>query len=162
MKTISWEEQKWKDKKTWQGFIDGSLCPMCENNIYDEENEESFLVKELKRSVARLPKNQNSYGWVVMILKRHAIELDELKPAELLEFWQEVATVATALKKVHSAVKINYAIFGNHVPHVHCHLLVRTKDQDPSEPIKMDSAERYLQETEYFKMISELRKAMNT
>jgi diadenosine tetraphosphate (Ap4A) HIT family hydrolase len=48
----------------------------------------------------------------------------------------EVSDVARALKLVFGARKVNYALFGNLVPHVHWHLIPRlATDPAPSEPV---------------------------
>ncbi|OGL93996.1 hypothetical protein A2239_04120 [Candidatus Uhrbacteria bacterium RIFOXYA2_FULL_40_9] len=132
---------------------------MCED-IHLKENKHSFLIKELDQSYVRLPKNQSCNGWVIVFLKRHANELFELEDQQQSTFIKEIAHVAKAVKKVFAPIKINYAIYGNLCPHVHCHILPRQFDDDPHTPIKMDETERFLSDDEYQKMITQLRKAL--
>jgi len=58
------------------------------------------------------------------------IELFELDEDELLGLMKEVQRYARALKHVTGAVKINYEIHGNSLPHFHIHLYPRYLD-DP-------------------------------
>lgn len=147
---------QWKSRERWAELKEGINCPMCAD-FPMEENKFSFLVKELDHSYVRLPKNQYCYGYTIVGLKRHANELFDLGLEELLGFWSEVALVARALDEIHHPAKIDYLIFGHHCPHVHCHLVLQTFDNDPSAPVKMDEKEEFLSQEEYWKMIEGLR-----
>jgi diadenosine tetraphosphate (Ap4A) HIT family hydrolase len=70
-------------------------------------------------------------GWSVLVLKRHATELFELTEAERHGLIDEAASVAHALCSAFHAVKINYELLGNQLPHVHWHLIPRLAD-DPA------------------------------
>ncbi len=65
-----------------------------------------------------------------LIAKQHVIELYDLDDAGLLGLMKDVQVCARALKNVTGAVKINYEIHGNTVPHLHIHLYPRYLD-DP-------------------------------
>lgn len=146
----------WKDPEKWQKMIDGTACPFCKD-IHLDENRFSFKVFEFPNSIVRLPKNQYKRGWTVVALKRHATELYELEPNELAGFFEEVAMVAKALKTVFDPVKLNYSIFGNLCPHVHCHVIPQYMSDDPHAPIKMDEAEVLLTQEEYWSMIDQIK-----
>lgn len=146
----------WQDPEKWQKMIDGTVCSFCED-MHLEENRFSFKVIELPYSFVRLPKNQHKRGWVVVALKRHATELYELTPAELSGFFEEVVMVAKALQEVFKPVKLNYCIFGNLCPHLHCHVIPQYLTDDPHAPIKMDEVEELLTEQEYRDMITEIK-----
>lgn len=47
----------WKNPKQWKAMKSGKNCPVC-SDIHLKENQHSFLIKELKYSYLRLPKNQ--------------------------------------------------------------------------------------------------------
>ncbi|HEU0051024.1 MAG TPA: HIT family protein [Patescibacteria group bacterium] len=146
----------WKDPKRWEEMKRGINCRMCAD-IEFEENAHSFKVTELKQSYVRLPKNQYWHGWVTVFLKRHANELFELSNQELSEFWQDVSIVAKAVQNVFQPVKINYAIYGNLCPHIHCHIFPQRFENDPHAPIKQDEKEIFLEGREYQEMIDRLR-----
>ena len=68
--------------------------------------------------------------------KLHVIELYDFSDAELLAFMKEAQVTARVLKQVTDAVKINYEIHGNTVPHLHMHLFPRYVDNPfPGGPI---------------------------
>ncbi|KKT70066.1 MAG: Histidine triad [Candidatus Uhrbacteria bacterium GW2011_GWE2_45_35] len=140
-------------------MISGNDCPMCQD-IHLETNEHSFLITELKQSFVRLPKNQYWPGWVAVFLKRHANELFELDQNELSEFWQDVSKTAQAVQKVFSPVKINYAIYGNLCPHLHCHIFPQQIKNDPHTPIKSDAEEVFLSDEVYDDIIKKIKKAL--
>ncbi len=71
-----------------------------------------------------------------LVLRRHATELYELPAAERRAHVDEVSRVAEALARVFRPVKMNYALLGNQVPHIHWHLVPRLPtDPDPQQPI---------------------------
>src|ERR1051326_3102240 len=127
---------RWLPPAEWEKLKQGIDCPMC-GDIHLDENPFSFLVAELRQRLVRLPKNQYLKGWTIIALKRHANEMFELSDQELLGFWQDVAQVARALDQLHSPAKINYGVFGSRCPHLHCHLIVRSYADDPTEPLDM-------------------------
>jgi len=150
----------WKDPVKWEAMKNGKDCPFC-LDIRLEENPYSFKVAELSQSIVRLPRNQYWRGWVIVALKRHATELFELTADELSGYWQEVALVAKAVQRVFHPVKINYAIYGNLCPHLHCHLFPQQIGNDPHAPIKQNAEEVFLTEAEYRQIIKELQAVMN-
>jgi diadenosine tetraphosphate (Ap4A) HIT family hydrolase len=93
-------------------------------------------ITELRESVLYLHTDQFFPGWSVLVLCRHATELFELEPDERGRLMDEVSDVARALKAAFDARKVNYALFGNLVPHVHWHLVPRlATDPAPREPV---------------------------
>ena len=90
-------------------------------------------------------------------MKRHATELYELSSDELAEFWQEVSLVAKAVNTLFHSVKINYAVYGNLCPHLHCHILSQRFENDPHAPIKQNAEEILLSEAEYREIITALQ-----
>lgn len=146
----------WMPQPAWEALKQGIDCPMCVD-IHLDENVHSFMVAELTQSFVRLPKNQSMRGWTLVACKRHVNELFELTDQELTAFWRDVATVAKALDALYTPAKINYAIFGNLCPHLHCHLLVQTYQADPHKPINMHEQTIFLTSVEYQQMIKALR-----
>lgn len=147
---------QWKSPEEWANLKAGAGCPFCEN-LDADENEFSYLVTSLLHSVVRLPKNQYMRGWTTVVFKRHANELFELAPHECAGFWDDVSRVAQALYRIHQPAKINYCVWGNFVPHIHCHLFVRMFKDDPGQPIDQNAHEVFLMPGEYRQMISELQ-----
>lgn len=150
----------WKDQKKWEKMWNGEECPFCQDCHLDE-NQFSYKVAELSGSYVRLPKNQYWRGWVLVALKIHKNELYEMSVEELSQFWTDVAKAARAVKKVFQPVKLNYAVFGNLCPHVHCHILPQYYESDPHAPIELNREKKYLEDEEYKKIISDMQKCLS-
>lgn len=88
-------------------------------------------IADLDVSTAYLHADQFFPGWSVLVLKRHATELFDLAAAERAILMDEVACVARGLATVFRARKMNYALFGNVLPHLHWHVIPRGAD-DPA------------------------------
>jgi diadenosine tetraphosphate (Ap4A) HIT family hydrolase len=109
-----------------------SACPACSRRWPDPADR----IKGLHESVAYLHTDQFFPGWSVLVLRRHATELFELERDERARLMDEVSDVARALQLAFDARKVNYALFGNLVPHVHWHLIPRLRtDPAPREPV---------------------------
>ena len=152
---------KWKTPEEWARLKAGIDCPLCRESGMDE-NPHSYKVIELKRSIVRFNKNQHMPGWTTLVLKRHAAELFDLAPEERAEFWDEVSIVAKVLQDIYWPAKINYCIWGNIMPHVHCHLFPRFFEDDPGQPINQNEKEVFLAEEEYQKIIHKLRNKLSS
>lgn len=78
-------------------------------------------------------------------------------------FMRDVQKAARALHKVTGAVKINYEIHGNTVPHLHMHLFPRYLDDGfPGEPIEYSKIEpsTYESEEEFQWFVEQMRKEL--
>jgi len=64
-------------------------------------------------------------------LKDHHEELHSLDPGKLIAFMRDVQAAGAAIQKVTGAPRINYAILGNAVPHIHAHIFPRQLPRDP-------------------------------
>ncbi len=124
-----------------------SDCPACLGRWPSAEQR----LADLGVSVAYLNEDQFFPGWTVLVLKRHATELFQLSAAERTALVEELSAVAGALAAALSAVKINYALLGNELPHIHWHLIPRLADDPdprksiwaiPHEPRHLAAAER--------------------
>jgi diadenosine tetraphosphate (Ap4A) HIT family hydrolase len=86
-------------------------------------------------------------GYCYVIWKgRHVAEPTELAIEEACGFWQEVATVASAVQRRYQPMKMNWLSLGNGVPHLHVHLVPRYADDPhaggPLEQDAFDAANR--------------------
>lgn len=61
----------------------------------------------------------------VMFRLRHAVELHDLSAEEGAAFMRDVQRVSGAVAAVTGAVKLNYEIHGNTLPHLHLHVFPR-------------------------------------
>jgi diadenosine tetraphosphate (Ap4A) HIT family hydrolase len=70
-------------------------------------------------------------GWLVLVVRRHIIAVDELTDAEATELGQLIRSTSMALKEVTGCLKtyvIQFAEKADH-PHVHFHIVPRMADQ---------------------------------
>jgi diadenosine tetraphosphate (Ap4A) HIT family hydrolase len=109
----------WNDPARWARLVSGADCPLC------GRRDRPGIVAELQSCYAVVDETVNVRGYCCLILKRHAIELHQLSESEGASFMKDVQHVAAALQSVTSAIKINYEIHGNVIPHVHLHLVPR-------------------------------------
>nr|WP_218583841.1 HIT domain-containing protein [Pseudomonas akapageensis] len=78
--------------------------------------------------------NDANYPWFILVPRRPDIsELFELEGADQLVLWQETTALASKLKQVFSADKLNVATLGNVVSQLHMHVIVRRRN-DPAWP----------------------------
>jgi diadenosine tetraphosphate (Ap4A) HIT family hydrolase len=78
-------------------------------------------------------------GYCCVVLKRHAVELHELPDEEAIAFMRDIQRVGRAIHEITKAVKLNYEIHGNTIPHLHVHLYPRHRG-DPFEGRPIDPA----------------------
>ena len=150
---------QWTLPEEWNRLKTGLGCVMCAD-IHLDVNDFSFKVAEFEHTYVRLPKNQYPRGWTIVFLKRHVSELFELNEAELLAFWRDVARAGLALQRIYTPAKINYGVFGNLCPHLHCHLVIQTYADDPTKPLNMNERELFLTDHEYADAIRALKDAL--
>lgn len=120
--------------------LDALMVPLCERpyaNVY-------------------LLRDQKHPGRCVVATKAHVSEIYQLGDAERDGFFADVAAVAKALHNALAPDKLNYAVYGDLVPHFHLHLVPKTKeglrwgepfsDQDPKQPASEDQLEAIKQQ----------------
>lgn len=64
-------------------------------------------------------------GYVCLVSRVHAVELHDLSDAQAESFMRDARKVSAALSDVTKAVKLNYEIHGNTLPHLHLHFFPR-------------------------------------
>ena len=107
-------------------------CKVCTGEWPGKDHK----IAELGLTVAYLHNDQFFTGWTVLVLKRHATELFDLTREERSQLIEEVTEVSRTLAVVFDAVKINYELLGNQLPHIHWHLIPRLADDPaPKEPV---------------------------
>ena len=71
-------------------------------------------------------------GYVCLVSRTHAVELHDLPEATALAFMRDARKVSMAIASVTGAIKMNYEIHGNSIPHLHMHFFPRFRG-DPFE-----------------------------
>lgn len=119
----------------WDALVRGDLCPIC------NRGRPHSIVAELEGSFVTATEDAPLWGHTCVVARRHVVELYDMEPEELSMFMAEVSNVARAVAGISNAVKMNYEIHGNSIPHLHVHLFPRVRGDrfedrpiDPSEP----------------------------
>ena len=95
-------------------------CVLCENkkNVFWENS--SFYIVDVNDEI--FP------GFIRVISKRHVAEMSELSDNERTMLWSILHIVEKTMLAELRPDKINYAQFGNMVPHLHWHIMARWTD----------------------------------
>ncbi|WP_109511160.1 HIT domain-containing protein [Pseudomonas ovata] len=73
--------------------------------------------------------NDAQYPWFILVPRRAGIvEVFDLAEHEQALLWQETTLLASVLKEVFAADKLNVATLGNVVSQLHMHVIVRLRD----------------------------------
>jgi ATP adenylyltransferase len=120
-------------------------------------------ICELKCSRVFLFKDQKNPGRCVVQFKDHKTELFELTNEERQDFINDVSLVAKTINEMYGANKINYAIYGDLVPHLHVHLVPKTIDGVSwGKPFTDELPKQELGENELKAEVEKLRNALLT
>jgi diadenosine tetraphosphate (Ap4A) HIT family hydrolase len=109
--------------------------PACKACLGHWPNPDHFIA-DCGLTRAYLHDDQFFPGWTVLVLKRHATELFHLSRDDRSRMIDEVSAVADLLAREWQAVKINYELLGNQLPHIHWHVIPRLpQDAASLEPV---------------------------
>lgn len=97
----------------------GIDCPMC------PDKEDSDVVAELSSGLVHLKHDADYRGFCILVFRRHAVELHELTEPERRQWMEDIARVGEVVTGVCNPAKLNVAMLGNMVPHLHCHIIPR-------------------------------------
>ena len=64
-------------------------------------------------------------GYACLVFKRHVVELHDLSEDEGVAFMRDVRRLSAAVQEVTGAVKLDYEVHGNTIPHLHMHFYPR-------------------------------------
>jgi diadenosine tetraphosphate (Ap4A) HIT family hydrolase len=147
--------ESWNNPE-WLALCSGAVCPICRRGMPDG------IVWELASSYLTSTANAAMRGYCCVVLKRHAVELHELSDDEIVAFTRDVQRVGKAIQKLTRAVKLNYEIHGNTIPHLHMHIYPRQRgdpfEGGPIDPRRIKSSPYRANEFETF--VAELRTSM--
>ena len=121
---------KWTDPEEWERLRNAQSCPVCMRGRPQD------FIAELDASFLLAGEDAPMKGYCVLLLKRHAVELYELAPEEANAFMRDMRRASKAVHDVTAAVKLNYEIHGNTIPHLHLHIFPRyVGDAFENQPI---------------------------
>lgn len=101
-------------------------CMYCEPG--EKLNGLMELVSEMRVSTLFLLRDQSFKGRCVLMFEEHCKEIDEMPEDKMLPFMQDLSAAVSAIRSVFNPEKVNYAIFGDEVPHLHIHLVPKYWD----------------------------------
>lgn len=120
---------RWADPD-WAGMCSGEQCVIC------IRGHPEGIVAQLEASYVTTEEHVPLQGTCCVVLKRHAVELHDLSEAEGAAYMNDLRRVSAALQAVTGAVKLNYEIHGNTIPHLHTHIYPRYRgDAFENRPI---------------------------
>jgi diadenosine tetraphosphate (Ap4A) HIT family hydrolase len=122
----------WSDPEAWERLRGGATCPVC------LRGGPTNVVAELEVSLLTAGEVAPLRGSCALFLERHAVELYELDPDEAAAYMRDLQRASRAVQEATGAIKMNYEIHGNTIPHLHTHLFPRYPG-DPFEGRPIDS-----------------------
>lgn len=126
----------WSDAAAWRGLADGSTCPICVRGV------PLHIIADLAASWLTMPERAALPGYVCLVSRIHAVELHDLSDEQAAAFMRDARRVSAAVSRVTGAVKLNYEIHGNVLPHLHMHFFPRrVGDRFVGRPIDPGIAE---------------------
>lgn len=120
----------WNDPHRWAALCSGAACPIC------LRREPLDVVANLEASWVTMAETAPVRGYVCLVSLTHAVDLHDLPEAAAYAFMRDIRKVSEAVAAVTGAVKMNYEIHGNTLPHLHMHFFPRYRgDQFEGQPI---------------------------
>ena len=152
----------WMPREQWDALVRGEGCPLCRDLAAGTgPNAYRHVVADLAASQLWLAANQSVPGYCVLVHRRHVREPYDLPREERLAFFEDMAAAGQALERAFGAVKMNFELLGNAVPHLHCHIKPRYYgDPAPGKPIHPDERTLLLLAEEYAQRVGTIRRAL--
>jgi diadenosine tetraphosphate (Ap4A) HIT family hydrolase len=110
---------RWGDPALWARLVAGEECGIC------RDAPPAGAVATLEASWVVPGEDGPMRGYCWLPLRRHAVELHDLGPAEAGAYVRDMQRVGRAVQALTGAVKLNWELHGNTVPHLHAHLFPR-------------------------------------
>ncbi|MDR1709889.1 MAG: HIT family protein [Candidatus Accumulibacter sp.] len=117
-------------------------------------------IADLPHSAVYLNRNQLHRGRCVVALREHKTEYFQLGKEENAGFFADVALVAKVLFELFAPQKINYATFGDLVPHAHVHIVPKYADGPQWGAPFQDEPKKFLEDSEYRELIGRIKKEL--
>ncbi len=139
------------------------MSPSGEDCFYCAKDERlhrlMIEIGRLETSTLYLFREQTYRGRCIVALNAHETELFRLDRETLCAFSRDVAKAAAAIQRGFGAAKINYAIYGDLVSHLHWHVVPKQKGgHNWGDPFAVHpSPGTYLSEEGYNEVIATIK-----
>ena len=111
---------KWTDPQEWKRLVSRDGCPIC------LRGRPTNVIAELETSwVTMGEEGAPLRGSCALFFRQHAIELHELSPDEAAAYMRDIQRLSRAVQSATGALKMNYEVHGNTIPHLHMHFFPR-------------------------------------
>src|SRR2546423_7272432 len=110
---------RWSNPEEWERLRSGESCPIC------LQGKPTHIIAELDVTFLTAGEETPIKGSCALFFKRHVVELYELSLEEATAFMRDAQRASKAVHEVTGAIKMNYEIHGNTIPHLHVHLFPR-------------------------------------
>jgi diadenosine tetraphosphate (Ap4A) HIT family hydrolase len=117
---------QWGDPDRWARLCSGEACVICRRGAPNN------ILAELETSWVTVNEDPLMRGYACLVLRRHAVELHDLSEDEGAAYMRDIRRLSAAVQAVTGAVKLNYEVHGNTIPHIHMHFYPRYP-RDPFE-----------------------------
>lgn len=131
-------------------------CFYCENGA----KLKSLMIKicSLEYSDVYLNRDQKHKGRIIVKFKEHKTEYFQLTKKENAGFFAELSLASQAVYNLYRPDKINYATFGDGVPHVHVHVVPKYRNGlNWGEPFDDTLEKKILGDEEYQEMVEVIK-----
>lgn len=137
--------------------MENKVCDFCDPfNLWPSE----LIVGSLESSTVVLSKDQYFYGWCLVIAKKHVVDLFELDNTDRANLEADVCKVSMAIRELFSPDIMNYAAFGNVIPHLHWNVMPRYKNDGLWGAPPWPHSPKELSKTDSLKLAGQIRLAI--
>jgi diadenosine tetraphosphate (Ap4A) HIT family hydrolase len=109
----------WGNPAKWDALCSGESCPICVGG------KPLDVVAEMEASWVTMSEDAVARGYVCLVSKVHVVELHELGDSQSESFMRDARRLSRAVAAATGALKLNYEIHGNTIPHLHMHIYPR-------------------------------------
>ncbi|HLI52076.1 MAG TPA: HIT family protein [Thermomicrobiaceae bacterium] len=154
---------RWMPRERWDALVRGEGCPVCvELQANEDVNARGYNIADLQVSRLQLQLNQYVKGYCLLVANEHVREPYELNRADQQSFFQDLLLAGQAIEQAVGALKMNFYILGNSIPHLHCHLVPRYYgDPAPYRTINWEEQRIVLTDTEYRERVELIREHLS-
>ncbi len=138
-------------REQWDALVRGEDCPTCHEVAGTiPDGDAGYFVADLTLSRLRLARNQFIPGYCVLLCHRHVREAYELDPDGRSRFFEDMLRAGRALEDAFGAIKLNFEILGNAVPHLHARIKpCYYGDPAPNRSIDQNAGQVFLTPNEH-------------